>query len=155
MFNLLSYVICNQCLFLLKANLKERHLFVLTKLLKRNQIGFVSFVLASCFWHTLLITLTSLFEEVSIFSKINLSQVSHTAPDCQMFLITVPRYSDGNRFALMQPEHRTKRHSQGSNLRLYRCVCQHFPCSEITWWLLAPSLPLPHWDLSPYKLKTS
>lgn len=69
---------------------------------------------------------------MSIFSKINLSQVSHTAADCQIFLITVPRYSDGNRFALMQPEHRTKRHSQGSNLRLYRCVCQHFPCSEIT-----------------------
>lgn len=31
--------------FLLKANLTERHLFVLKKLLKRSQIGFVSFLL--------------------------------------------------------------------------------------------------------------
>lgn len=31
-------------LILLKANLKERHLFVLKKLLKRSQNGFVSFV---------------------------------------------------------------------------------------------------------------
>lgn len=32
---------------LLQANLKERHLFVLKKLLKRSQIGFVSFPLSS------------------------------------------------------------------------------------------------------------
>lgn len=32
-------------LFILKANLKERHLFVLKKLLKRSQNGFVSFLL--------------------------------------------------------------------------------------------------------------
>lgn len=38
----------------LKANLKERHMLVLWKLLKRNQIGFVSFLfLAFYSWHNL------------------------------------------------------------------------------------------------------
>lgn len=41
-------------LFSFKANLKERHLFVLKKLLKRSQIGFVSFLPGSS-----LLTLTS------------------------------------------------------------------------------------------------
>ena len=106
----MSYLIM---LVLLKVNLKERHLFVLKKLLKRSQIGFVSFILESVFSPTLYTSLRC----HTLQQKVKCSSLLSPGAEMEIDVFSCNL--------------NTEPHVIPKAL-IYRCICQHFPCSEIT-----------------------